>query len=59
MKNIDDGRTQKNTQGTAYEERGKTPQYEYARKEVDSWPAWKREISMSGLAINYRQEKKA
>ena len=40
------------------EERYKTPQYEYARKEVASWPEWKREVSMCGLVIEYRGNKK-
>ena len=39
-------------------ERTTTPQYEYARKEIASWPEWKREISMSGLVIQYQCTKK-
>lgn len=53
------GKTQAFVKGHSNEGKIITPQYEYARKEVDSWPAWKKEISMSGLAINYNQKKEA
>lgn len=36
----------------------KTPQYEYACKQVQSWPEWKKEISMSGLSLSYNTQKK-